>query len=352
MRGDEQQVHHADVGGRSVAWSATGSGPPLVVAGWWSSHLGVDWRDAGFRRFAQRLGERVRVVRYDRPGTGLSDRDGPPPSSFDDEVAVLVGLVDALGLDDVAMLGASSGAGVAAGAAAALSAQRPGRVRRLVLYGGYARGADIASPAARAAMVDVVRGHWGLGSRVLADVFLPGATAEERERFARSQRTFGTPDEAAAQLEHAYGLDARTVLPALAAIPTLVLHRRGDRAIPFRLGEDLAARIPHAVLVELAGEDHLPWLGDADAVVEATLAHLEGRPVRARRPAAAPDVALTARELEVVRLVAAGLTDAEIAARLVLSAHTVHRHVANVRTKLGVTSRAAAAAWAARHAGL
>ncbi|MBX9246663.1 alpha/beta fold hydrolase [Actinotalea ferrariae] len=352
MRGDEQRVHHADVAGRSVAWTATGSGPPLVVAGWWSSHLAVDWRDARFRRFADRLGERVRVVRYDRPGTGLSDRDGPPPASLDEEVAVLTGLVEALGLDDVAMLGASSGAAVAAGAAAALSSRTRGSVRRLVLYGGYARGADIASAEARAAMLDVVRGHWGLGSRVLADVFMPGATATERDRFARFQRTFGTPEEAATQLQHAYGLDARAVLPALAAIPTLVLHRRHDRAIPFVLGEDLAARIPHAELVELAGQDHFPWLGDTTAVTEATLAHLEGRDVAAASGPAGHDVALTPRELEVLRLVAAGLTDAEIAGQLVLSVHTVHRHVANIRARLGVTSRAAAAAWAARHAGL
>ncbi|WP_199424776.1 alpha/beta fold hydrolase [Actinotalea solisilvae] len=351
MRGDEQRVHHADVGGRSVAWAATGSGPPLVVAGWWSSHLAVDWRDARFRRFVTRLGEHARVVRYDRPGTGLSARDGPPPASFAEEVAVLTGLVGALGLDEVAMLGASSGAGVAAGAAAELSVRRP-RVTHLVLYGGYARGTDVASDAARAAMLDVVRGHWGLGSRVLADVFMPSASAAERDRFARSQRTLGTPEEAAAQLRHAYALDARAVLPALGAVPTLVLHRRGDRAIPFALGEDLAARVPNARLVALAGEDHLPWLGDATAVVDATVAHLEGR---AARPTSSPgrsDRALTPRELEVLRLVAAGLTDAEIARELVLSPHTVHRHVANVRTKLGVTSRAAAAAWAARHAGL
>lgn len=338
--------------GRSVAWTATGSGPPLVVAGWWSSHLGVDWKGARFRRFVSRLGEHVQVVRYDRPGSGLSDRDGPPPASLAEEVAVLTGLVEAIGLDSFAMFGASSGAPVAAGTAAELSAERSGRVTGLVLYGGYASGANIASTEARSAMLDVVRGHWGLGSRVLADVFMPSASATERSHFARLQQTLGTPEEAAVQLQHVYDLDARAILPALAAIPTLVLHRRNDRAIPFALGEDLAARIPNAELLALSGHDHFPWLGDAKAVVDATLAHLSGQEIRRTTSAAGGEAALTARELEVLRLVAAGLTDAEIAGQLVLSAHTVHRHLSNIRSKLGVTSRAAAAVWAAQHAGL
>lgn len=338
--------------GRSVAWTATGTGPPLVVAGWWSSHLAVNWRDARFRRFVSRLGERVQVVRYDRPGSGLSDRDGPPPASLAAEVAVLTGLVDAIGLDRFAMFGASSGAAVAAGTAAALSTERPGRVTGLVMYGGYARGADIASAEARTSMLDVVRGHWGLGSRVLADVFMPSASATERDHFARLQRTFGSAEEAVAQLQHVYELDARASLPALAGIPTLVLHRRDDRAIPFALGEDLAARIPNAELLALSGHDHFPWLGDSKAVLDATLAHLWGQEIRATTGAAGSEAALTGRELEVLRLVAAGFTDAEIADQLLLSAHTVHRHVSNIRTKLGVTSRAAAAVWAARHAGL
>nr|WP_255893054.1 LuxR C-terminal-related transcriptional regulator [Nocardioides astragali] len=280
------------------------------------------------------------------------DRDGPPPRSLAEEVAVLTGLVDAIGLDTFAVFGASSGAPVAAGTAAALQAERPGRVSGLVLYGGYARGTDIASADARRAMLDVVRGHWALGSRVLADVFMPSAGATERDHFARLQRTLGTPEEAAVQLQHVYDLDARSVLIALAAIPTLVLHRRDDRAIPFALGEDLAAHIPHAKLLALPGLDHFPWLGDTRSVVDATLAHLRGQDVLQAARGAGSEVALTARELEVLRLVAAGFTDTEIAGQLVLSAHTVHRHVSNIRIKLGVTSRAAAAVWAAQHAGL
>ena len=285
-----------------------------------------------------------RVVRYDRPGCGLSDRTGPPPSSLEEEVAVLVGLVDTIGLESLSLFGASSGAAIAVGCAAEL----PARVDRLVLYGGCAHGADIAPPAAREATVDVVRRHWGLGSRVLADLFMPGASAAERAAFAQFQRHGATPEEAAAELELVYRLDARDAL-AMVAAPTLVLHRRDDRAIPFALGQDLAASIEGARLVELPGDEHFPWRGDAQAVTSATTRFLAGRdpgPVGSLGGEPAADV-LTPRETEVLRLVAAGRTDAQIAHDLVLSVHTVHRHVSNIRTKLGVPSRAAAAAWAA-----
>ena len=121
-----------------------------------------------------------------------------------------------------------------------------------------------------------------------------------------------------------------------------MLHRRDDRAVPFALGVDVARRVPHATFVALEGENHFPWLGDASAVADATLRGL-GHHVPTRPPAPGPQ-ALTEREREILRLVAEGLTDAQIGERMVLSPHTVHRHVANARVKLGVRSRAAAAA--------
>lgn len=344
MRPD-QVVRYAEVAGRTVAWSEVGEGPAVVVGGWWCSHLAVDWRDELFRRFTATLAERHRVIRYDRPGAGLSDRDGPSPRTREEEVAVLVGLADAIGLERMSVLGASSGAVVAAATAAA----HPDRVERLVVYGGYAHGADVASPSARAALVDVVRRHWGLGSRMLADVFMPGATAQERATFATYQRQVAPAETAAAELERVYDHDARDVLGTIRA-PTLVLHRRDDRAIPFALGQDLAARIPGARFEALEGADHFPWRGAGAAVARAVAAFLAGEDLEApsgESPPAGVD-SLSRRELEVLDLVADGLTDAQIAERLTLSPHTVHRHVSNIRTKLGVPSRAAAAARAAR----
>lgn len=339
----DQVVRFADVAGRTVAWSAVGTGPPLIVGGWWCSHLGVDWQDPRFRSFTLALAEQHRVIRYDRPGTGLSDRDGPLPRTREEEVAVLLGLADAIGIDAFSAFGASSGAVVAA----ATAADCPSRVERLILYGGYAHGADIASPSTRTAMIDLVRRHWGLGSRMLADVFIPGATAEERALFARYQRQVASAETAAEELGRVYTHDARDVLASIQA-PTLVLHRLEDRAIPMSLGRDLAEQVPSARLVELDGVDHFPWRGDAGTVIHAISAFLAGRePLLPARPHSESAPRLTARELEVLDLIAEGCTDAQIAERLTLSTHTVHRHVSNIRTKLGVPSRAAAAAWAA-----
>jgi len=242
------------------------------------------------------------------------------------------------------VVSSSSGSGVAS----LYAARHPDRVDRLVLYGSYARGVDLAPPAAREAMLAVIDQHWGLGSRVLADLFLPDATAEERDEFVEFQRRSASREVALASLQAVYDFDSTGHLGDVLA-PTLVLHRRNDRAIPFALGKDVARRIRNARFTALEGDDHFPWRGDADAVVRETLAFL-GAPVDAAPARSGPGAArLTEREREVLRLVARGQTDAEIAAELVLSTHTVHRHIANIRTKLGVPSRTAAAAWALRN---
>lgn len=340
MLPEDQVIRYADIGGRTVAWSSVGSGAPLVVGGWWSSHLELDWADAAFRRFTARLAEHRTVIRYDRPGTGLSDRAVEPATTLAAEVDTLTALLEQLDLGPVSLLGASSGGLVAA----AYAADHPQSVERLVLYGAYAAGRDIAAPAALEGMLSVVQQHWGLGSRVLTDVFLPNASAEERASFAELQRRSASREVAHASLRAVYDFDGSDHLSRVTA-PTLVLHRRGDRAIPFALGRDVARRIPGASFAELEGADHFPWRGDGEAVARAILEFLGVRQ-EPREPDAAP-AGLSDRELEVLRLVAQGLTDEEIAIRLTLSPHTVHRHVANVRTKLGVTSRAAAAVWAA-----
>jgi DNA-binding CsgD family transcriptional regulator len=191
-----------------------------------------------------------------------------------------------------------------------------------------------------------VRSHWGLGSRLLADVFLGDANGGEQERFARYQRAAASPEIAAALLELIYRNDVRAELERV-RVPTLVVHRRGDRAIPYHLGRELAAAIPGATLMPLEGSAHFPWAGDWRSVARALRSVLapEARVHRGGEPAA---VLLSGREREVLALVASGLSDQEIAEQLVLSHHTVHRHVANIRHKLGRGSRTSAVAEAAR----
>ncbi|HTU94753.1 MAG TPA: alpha/beta fold hydrolase [Solirubrobacteraceae bacterium] len=331
------EIRFCSVSGHSVAYSLTGEGPPLVVPAWWVSHLELDQRDDAFRGFWEAIGAGHTLLRYDRPGVGMSDRTVDLNAlSVDDDVAVLTAMLDALDLERVTLLGGSSGGCTAI----AFAARRPERVARLLLYGTYAHGPSIAPERVRDAIVEAVRAHWGLGSRMLADIFLGEAADGLQERFARFQRESTGAETAAALLEQVYRNDVRTELDRVRA-PTLVVHRRDDRAIPYELGRELAARIADAALSPLDGRAHFPWMGDAGAVIRA---------LRAEPPDApeSPDGPLSRREHEVLALVAAGLSDREIAEQLIVSPHTVHRHVANIRTKLGSGSRAAAVAEAAR----
>jgi pimeloyl-ACP methyl ester carboxylesterase/DNA-binding CsgD family transcriptional regulator len=261
----------------------------------------------------------------------------------DGEVALLGRVLDELELERVVLMGGSSGGCVAI----SFAARFPERVERLLLYGAYADGAAISTPEVREAIVTTVRSHWGLGSRLLADIFLGKVGSAEQERFARFQRASASAETAARLLELIYRTDVRPELPLVQA-PTLVVHRRADRAIPYALGRELAAAIPGATLIPLDGSAHFPWAGDVDSVVRALRSFLspgnDAAPV-AGEPA---EVLLSAREREVLTLVANGLSDREIATQLVLSPHTVHRHVANIRHKLGRGSRTAAVAEAAR----
>lgn len=347
---EEQEIRFTEEGGRRTAWARSGDGPPLLFCGWWMSHLELNWRDPRFRAFVETLGRHRTVIRYDAPGTGVSADGDAAAATLDGEATALAAVVEAAsGASSVDLFAGSSGAPVGV----AFAAAHPERLEKLVIYGGYASGPVIADARNREAMVDLVREHWGLGSRVLADVFMPGAGGPERDAFVAYQREAASAEEAARSLEAVYSFDVAGRLGKVAT-PAVVLHRREDRAIPFELGRELAAGLPGASFVALDGSDHYPWLGDSDAVLRATLkalgvdgaAALEPGPRTERAPAEGED--LTSRETEVLTLVASGLSDREIAERLVLSPHTVHRHVANVRTKLGLPTRAAAVAAAAR----
>jgi pimeloyl-ACP methyl ester carboxylesterase/DNA-binding CsgD family transcriptional regulator len=328
-----------------IAYATVGEGQVLFLPAWWVSHITEDWRGDAYRGFVEALAQRYTVVRYDRPGTGLSDRDRPADTlNLEYEVALLAALVDHLSEEDaVRMLGISCGAN----SAVAYSVHNPGRVDRLVLYGSYATGRELGSPGSRDALVGLVRSAWGLGSRALVDVFAPSMSTSDRESFGAFQRSAATADAAGDLLQLVYEYDIRDLLP-LVDVPTLVLHREQDRAVPLRAARDVAALVPGAQLVTLPGDAHLPWHGSAEQTLTAMAEFLD-LPTPAVRPQDVTGIdELSGREREVLALVAEGLSDADIATRLFLSPHTVHRHVANIRRKLGLRSRSAAAAAAAR----
>ncbi|WP_426319645.1 alpha/beta fold hydrolase [Microbacterium sp. E-13] len=346
------KVRYAWSGFDDVAWSEIGAGPPLLVGGWWMSHLERDWEYEPFRAFIEALARHRRVIRTDPPGSGLSRTRAGTPASLEPHVAAMKAVLDAAEVPAATLFAGSSGCAVAV----AFAARYPERVGRLVLSGAFLDGSSIASPEDRAALVELVRRSWGVSSRVMADIFYPDATAPERRAFAQHQRSAATARTAALGLAAVYSFDARSAAPHVRA-PTLVLHRRGDRAIPLALGAATAAAVPGAHLEVLDGSAHHPWHGDAagflrralafDGVDAAALtgpAHASGE--KASVVSGRTASRISAREREVLLLVSRGKTDSEIAAELFLSPHTVHRHVANARAKLGVPTRAAAAAWA------
>lgn len=339
----KSEIRFLPIDGRRLAYEVRGEGPVLVAPAWWVSHLELDWQEPGYRRFWEGLAAGYTLIRYDRVGVGMSDREVTTTDlTLDNEVATLRALLDELELERVSLIGGSSGSCTAI----AFAARFPERVDRLVLYGSYPDGTVLAAPGVGEVILSAIRTHWGLGTRLLGDIFLGGADADDHERFARLQRESATAETAADLLAMVYRLDVRAQL-ALVRAPTLVVHRRDDSAVPYQLGREVAASIPGAAFVPLAGTAHFPWHGDADSVVRACREALAPQP-STPNPAGTDQVVLSAREREILACVARGLSDREISEQLVLSPHTVHRHVANIRQKLGRTSRTAAVAEAAR----
>lgn len=240
-------------GGR-IAYGELGAGRPMLVLPGWVSSLaamraGIDPRCA----FLHALAERMRLVLYDRYGMGLSagrlDR-----LSLETDADEIRDVMDAMGLEAASLLAASQ----AGPPALAFAARHPGRVRSIVLLGSYACGArTFPREDVRESMIALVRAHWGIGSKALADLIIPGASAEEAANFARVQRESATAEVAAAMLEHFFAVDVTDLLPSVRC-PALVLHYTGDRAIPFRGGQELATLLPDARLVPVDGGSHLP----------------------------------------------------------------------------------------------
>jgi pimeloyl-ACP methyl ester carboxylesterase/DNA-binding CsgD family transcriptional regulator len=316
-----------------VAYSTAGTGPALLCDSGWITHLRRQLDLLSFGDTVQRLAEQFTVIRYDKPGCGLSDRDDVD-LSFDGQVAAALAVADAVGAQKFRLFGASQAGQIAA----TIAARHPERVEALVVYGMCASGQDLAPAAVRTSVVDLVRAHWGLGIKALSGAFVSESTPEEDVRFNEFQRASSTAAVAADLLEAYYNTDIRASLPAIRT-KTAVLHREGDRGTRFELGREVAALIPGATLIPLPGTSHLYYHGDWESVIDATIGFLEPK----------TEQPLTDREIEVADLVTDGLTNQAIARRLAVGARTVDSHVENIRRKLGVRSRAQIAAWVTAH---
>jgi pimeloyl-ACP methyl ester carboxylesterase/DNA-binding CsgD family transcriptional regulator len=333
----EQDIRFLRVDGRRLAFATVGEGPPLVFGRRWISHLEADWDDVAFREFICELARTHRVIRFDRLGSGLSDRRLERAPSVEGDVRELAAVVAELGDEPFTLFATSC----SVPSAAVLARREPHRVDRLVFWGAYVSRDDLPTRT-KASLVEFVRTNWGLGAHVLASVFVPRASGEHLQELSRYQRRAAKADAAAAFLEVDLTLDLAALLPAVTTA-TLVLHRQGDRAVPIELGREVARLLPNARFVPLPGESHFPWIGERPEVMRALAAFLRSdvEPHQNGSP-------LSPRETEVLRLVASGMSNREIASTLILSEHTVHRHVANILRKLTQSTRAGAVALAAR----
>ncbi len=264
----EVETRYADSGGVSIAYQVHGEGPlELVLVPGFVSQVELLTEEPGVARFFRGLTSFSRMAVFDKRGQGLSDRPGPPPTleeSMDDLKAV----IEAVGFERPAIFAVSEGGPMSA----LYAATYPSRVSSLVLFGAFSRmlETDDFSAGIPAAALDrwgeVVRRDWG--GPVALDIWAPsrvGDAAFERW-WARLLRQGTSPAGATALMDLYREMDVRAVLPAI-DVPTLVIHRAGDRMVPAAQGRYLAQSIPGARYVELPGEDHLPFAGDLDAVL-------------------------------------------------------------------------------------
>ena len=261
----EQNIRFCSTGdGASVAYAAIGSGPPLVKAANWLSHLEFDWESPIWRHWWQDLGERYHLVRYDARGCGLSDWD-VDNLSFEAWVRDLETVVDAMGLDRFPLLGLSQSGAVAI----AYAVRHPERVSHLVLLSSAhtlagswrvipqrsnrrrsKRSGDSSSSAGAPTTPRSVR-------HVFTRWFIPGGSAEQMSWFDELMRRSVSPQNAVRFFDVINEIDVRE-LATQVAVPTLVLHARDETRVPFEEGRMLASLIPDARLVPLSSANQRP----------------------------------------------------------------------------------------------
>lgn len=268
-RPETQFTQSGDV---SIAYQVLGNGPgDLVVVPGFVSHLEQAWEDPSFSRFLNHLASFSRLVLFDKRGTGLSDRITGIPNleeRMDDVRAVM----DAVGSEKAALFGISEGGPMSV----LFAATYPERVTALILYGSIARGSrapdypwgpEPGSPDSNE-WLEGWRRKWG-GPYQL-EVWAPSMVGDERfaQWWAKYLRLSASPSAVINVFKMNMAIDVRPILTTI-RIPTLVLHRKGDRPIDFEQGQFLAEQIPGAKLIELEGEDHLWWVGDSESIVNA-----------------------------------------------------------------------------------
>ncbi len=278
----QPETRYAKSGVVNIAYQVVGDGPlDLVFVPGWISHLEVGWEEPSFARFLRRLASFSRLILFDKRGTGLSDRvsvmELPTLEQRMDDVRAVM---DAAGSERAALFGVSEGGPMSV----LFAATYPRRTSALILYGSMARRAEFVPTDEQLQQIsEALERTWG--QAMDTGLWAPSRAHDQqfKEWLARLGRLGASPGAGAALIRMMMQMDVRHVLPAI-RVPTLVIHRIGDRAVAIDLGRQLAQEIPGAKFVELPGDDHFPSAGDADAILDEIQEFLTGV-----RPAPEPD---------------------------------------------------------------
>jgi pimeloyl-ACP methyl ester carboxylesterase len=264
-------TRYAKSGDTSIAYQVVGDGPlDLVLVLGFTTHLELQWESPAFARFFERISSFSRLIIFDKRGTGLSDPIAEVPT-LEQRVDDVRAVMDAAGSERAALFGISEGGPMSV----LFAATHPDRVTALVLHGAMGRTTEApdypwASPAEalREAAAEFIAPYWGQQAEGMVELFAPSLADDPGavEFTARIERSAASPAMVQQIFEMFLDIDVRAILPTI-HVPTLVLHRRGDRVVNRRAGEELADQIPDARYVELPGIDHVPWAGNSEDVL-------------------------------------------------------------------------------------
>jgi class 3 adenylate cyclase len=272
------ETRYAQNGDVHIAYQVTGEGErDLVLVQGFMSHLDLEWENPGMARFLRGLASFSRLILFDKRGTGLSDR-AVGIATLEERMDDVRAVMDAAGSERAVLMGISEGAPMCL----LFAATYPDRTHALILHGGMARSTEAPdypwAPPAQGlieAASELVMPLIYAGEDI--DIWAPSLAddAQAKEWLGRYRRAGVSPDGITALVTMFMDIDVRHVLPTL-RVPTLVLHRHGDRVVNWRAGRWMADQIEGARYVELPGQDHFPWIGDADAVIEEIREFLTG----------------------------------------------------------------------------
>jgi pimeloyl-ACP methyl ester carboxylesterase/DNA-binding CsgD family transcriptional regulator len=335
----------------NIAYWSEGTGPALVHLPWqpWS-HIGLELEYPDVRQWYEALWAKYGLVRYDGRGTGLSDRD-VASIGLESQVLDLEAVVDRLELKRFTLLGVyHSGP-----AAITFAARYPDRVDGLILWSTYSRGADYyKSPRVRA--IRDLLDDWELYTETGAHAFVGWSRGHMAHFVAGLMRASVAPDTARRFFEEVEQVDVSSLLPQL-QVPVLVVHPRSFPLWDIDITRQMAAAIPGAHFLVVEGDSLAPMRSDAEKVTGAISDFIAANAAvpstsRQSQPAAPLDPktwALTPQEFLMLRLVAQGKTNREIAKELTLSIRTIEHHIGNAYSKVGVTNRSQATAFVLDH---